>query len=320
MSEMFVDFENKTGMTWTLGVYQTLPDSVGLESVSWLQTRVPDGGRSGVKWKINYQAMLADYAMTGGKGVYTASLQRTSLLGKRWKVVFKDDVQDLEEDGAADRPDQLIIHNDSKRPANMGIAMSEQGAVFKRNVLSGASAQFIVKPTFWFGLFRDLKLGEVISSNVVVGPQKLAFDGGQNRAKVRATREGDVIKIEVSYSISEELPVADVERRLASLAHLHPEIESDPEIESEFAAAGNGDKTGILTPGQTTKWERKPYSYQTLSVDWPKGVTAPGKCTLRLDGEDPQSFPPPREFKLHGGGGTLTNNTDAKVQYKLKQK
>lgn len=193
----FVDFNNKSGRTWTLAVFQTYPDSVGLQSVSWLQTKAADGGSSGVSWKVDYQAMLANYKQEGGRGVYKASQKKGSLLGKRWKIVYEEGLQQLVADGDADRPDQIIIANESGELACPGIGMSGEGAVFKRDVYSGSSAQFIVKPTYWVGLFNDVVRGEVISSNVVVGPVALKFEEGRNRATVNADVRGGSIALDI---------------------------------------------------------------------------------------------------------------------------
>ncbi|RJS24029.1 hypothetical protein DRW03_10490 [Corallococcus sp. H22C18031201] len=101
---MYVDFINNTGRTWTMGLYQTLPDSPGLESVSWLQSTAADGGETGVEWTVDYQAMLANYKQIGGRGVYKASQKKGTMLGKRWKVIYSESVQQLVEDGSAERP------------------------------------------------------------------------------------------------------------------------------------------------------------------------------------------------------------------------
>lgn len=50
MPTYYVDFANQTDRTWTMSVYQTVPGSIGLKSVSWKQTTVPKQGESGVEW------------------------------------------------------------------------------------------------------------------------------------------------------------------------------------------------------------------------------------------------------------------------------
>jgi hypothetical protein len=183
-----------------MGVYQELPNSIGLESVSWKQTTVPTMGSSGVEWEVDYNVAIANYKQIGGIGVYKASQTLVTELGSVWECVFKDNVQQLVQGSGTAPADSIIIKNISNQMGNLGIGMSGQGSVFKKNVVSGATAQFQVTPTYYAGLFNNLVLGEVISSNVSVGPQKIVFPDGMNCATVNATMSGNTIKMSVSYS------------------------------------------------------------------------------------------------------------------------
>jgi rhizosphere induced protein len=182
MSAYYIDFNNNTGSTWTMGVYQELPNSIGLESVSWKQTTVPTMGS------------------IGGIGVYKASQTLVTELGSVWECVFQDNVQQLVQSTGTAPADSIIIKNTSNKLANLGIGMSGQGSVFKNSVVSGAKAQFQVTPTYFAGLFNNLVLGEVISSNVSVGPQEIVFPDGMNCATVTASMSGENIKMSVAYS------------------------------------------------------------------------------------------------------------------------
>ncbi|NTZ06469.1 MULTISPECIES: hypothetical protein [Burkholderia] len=199
MTSYYVDFNNDTKQTWTMAVYQTLPSSIGLESVSWKQTTVPQSGASGVTWDIFYNVAIANYQQIGGIGVYKASQTLKTELGTSWDCIFKDNVQQLVPGSGSVPADSVLINNKSTNLANLGIGMSGQGSVFKKGVVSGASAQFQVTPTYWVGLFNSLVLGEVISSNVVVGPLQLSYPSGQNLATVNAYMDGNTIKLNVTY-------------------------------------------------------------------------------------------------------------------------
>ncbi|GAB6040364.1 hypothetical protein [Endothiovibrio diazotrophicus] len=101
-------------------------------------------------------------------------------LGKEWEIVWEDGLQQLREVGDAPRPEQVVIKNRSNRIANPGIGMAGAASVYKRNTLAGSAAQFEVHPTYYFGLFNNLVRGEVIDSNVIVGPLTLAYPSGFN--------------------------------------------------------------------------------------------------------------------------------------------
>ncbi len=203
MEKFYVNFENKSDRTWSMAVYQTLPNSVGLDSVAWKMSTVPTGGSSGVEWALNYNVALADYQQDTPLGVYKASQTLSADLGYEWDIVYIDGCQQLVMVKAlsSDLQDHIVINNKSGLEANPGIGMSGQGSVFKRNVLSNASAQFKVTPTYWIGLFRDVKLGEVISSNVEYGPFKIKFSGGVNCATITAERDADSIESNIAYTI-----------------------------------------------------------------------------------------------------------------------
>lgn len=302
----YIDFVNNSGKTWTMGVYQTLPDSIGLESVSWLQTAVPDGGESGVSWNIDYLAMLANYNQTGGKGVYKASQKKTTSLGKRWKIVYKDGVQQLVEDGNADRADQIYIFNESGETASPGFGMSGQGSVYKREIFSGTGAQFVVKPTYWVGLFNQLVLGEVISSNVTVGPEKIQFGEGQNLATVTAKIDGSTLKMDIKYGRMTSLSMDLVNARINAM-NLQQQRLSRGE---EAVDAVNG----TLTAGNSHPWSARTFDH--LSFDW-VGTVGSGTCSVKIGDVATSYSVPQADIPLDKKEGKLTNNTDKTIKYKL---
>jgi hypothetical protein len=209
------------------------------------------------------------------------------------------------EDGEAERPDSILIYNDSGETASPGLGMSGQGSVFKREIFSGAAAQFVVKPTYYIGLFNDLVRGEVISSNVIVGPEKIQFPDGFNVATVHASIQGSKLVLDVQYGRRSSVRFEDLERQLKAREGLHEFIE--------------GDRTtnGTLKPGKTHPWKRGQYT--SLSFDW-ANPREPGtsSCSVRI-GEEAQSLTPPRSnLALDKKAGALTNNTDKTITYTLK--
>src|SRR5215213_5598783 len=127
MPDYRVNFVNQTSAIWTMAVYQTLPSSVGLDSVAWKQSTAPQGGRTGVQWTTIFNVALADYEQLGGLGVYVASQLLTTLLGKRWEVVFEQNVQHLKPAEGSVEPDQVLILNKSGYLANIGMGMEGSG-------------------------------------------------------------------------------------------------------------------------------------------------------------------------------------------------
>ena len=119
--------------------------------------------------------------------------------GTAWKVVFADGLQQLQPAGSAPLPQQILIENVSGIAANAGIGMSGSPSVYKRNLTTGAAVQFEVTPTYYIGLFNNLIYGEVISNNVLIGPQVLGYPEGETEATVTASMEGGDIILRIDY-------------------------------------------------------------------------------------------------------------------------
>lgn len=212
-----VDFANETNETWTLAVYQELPNSPGLDSVSWKQTTVPTSGDSGVQWEIQYLACLANYRQDGGKGVYKASQKLGTNLGQKWQCKSQDGVQQLFTDGKT-TDGQLLIANNSLLLANLGIGMDGDISLVKRGVYSGNSAQFTVKPKYYVALFKDLTQGEIISGNQIHGPIEIVFSGGQVTKEYVARIEGESFVFEEIGGQKLVAPMAQIRERIAMLS------------------------------------------------------------------------------------------------------
>jgi len=215
MATYYVDFQNNTDRVWTMAVYQTLPNSTGLDSVSWLQASAATGGSTGVQFDLTYNVALANYSQDDGRGVYKGTQILPADLGTAWEIVFDQGVQQLKPAGSAPLPQQILINNNSNKIANPGIGMSGSGSVYKRNVNSGAAAQFQVTPSYYVGLFNDVKKGEVISSNVIVGPKNLKYPSGETQATVTADLDGANIILRIDYGSTVSASLAQVDSRIA---------------------------------------------------------------------------------------------------------
>ncbi|AOY80604.1 hypothetical protein BJP36_12415 [Moorena producens JHB] len=260
-----VDFKNQTDRTWTMVVFQEIPDSIGLDSVAWKKTTVPRSGESGVDWDIEYIVALANYKQTGGVGVYKASQKFNNIsLGSKWKVVFKDGVQQLEPDGDAEKPELIVINNESNQLADVGIGMSGDASVYKRDVYSGSGGQFKVTPTYYVGIFNDLVLGTVISSNVIVGPLKVQFPSGMNKAVLTATLDGSTLKLALTYQNALVANYEQVQTLSRSIGSEFNEVLDDSEVQKGIPGLDiNYTFAATLFFGALTvaKWA---YSHQNL--------------------------------------------------------
>ena len=77
--------------------------------------------------------------------------------------------------------------------------MSGAPSIYQQDVNGGATALFTVKPTYWVALFNSVILGQVISTDVSVGPMMITFPGGLTSATLNADLDGQNIVLTISY-------------------------------------------------------------------------------------------------------------------------
>ncbi|MBK5911827.1 hypothetical protein CCR85_10040 [Rhodothalassium salexigens] len=197
MSTYSVTCINDTESTWTFGVFQKLPNFEGLVSLAWKRSAVPPKGQAILQWDVTFNVSITDYKQTNGVGVYTSEQVLDTDLGQVWDCKFIDGCQQLvpapDQSGATG--DELLIRNRSGRLANLGVGMSGSSSVLQPDVEDNANAQFVVKPKYYLGLFNRLKMGEVIKSNVAVGPINLIYGSGRTEMTATAAMAGATISL-----------------------------------------------------------------------------------------------------------------------------
>lgn len=237
MADYSVKFVNdpSTKQTWTMAIYQTIPNMGVFDNVSWKQASAPPSGTKSVGWTISYNAALADFFSAGDSGVYESSQILSSNLGQKWLVTNPDGTQQLtpSSDGAPDG--YIYLQNNSGLLANVGIGMSGVGSIFQQGVLSDATAQFKVTPRYWASIFNQVVEGQVISTAVAVtDPVEVIFSGGITSMTLTVWVEGQTLNFgdrSLSMSSVVQTPMALVNTRslagrdaFAALTQAHPRL------------------------------------------------------------------------------------------------
>lgn len=207
-----ITFDNQTDRVWTMVVYQTLPRSTDLDSVSWQQVTVANSGGGTVSWTNTLNAVIAGYTATGGTQLYKASQLLDATSGSAWKIVFESGIQQLQPDGRAPLATQIQIANVSGRLANPGLGMAGKGAVYQQGLPSGLKVLFETSPLFWVALFESIQPGEVITRGsdrkmsfltTMAGPWALKYPPGQNSATLKAWIEGSSFQASLDYTAAD---------------------------------------------------------------------------------------------------------------------
>lgn len=60
----------------------------------------------------------------------------------------------------------------------------------QKQVSGGVTAPFQITPTCYLGLFTNLQLGSIVSSDAAVGPVMIKFPEGKNKVEVEASTQG----------------------------------------------------------------------------------------------------------------------------------
>jgi hypothetical protein len=193
-------FVNASPRGWTLAVYQQLPGSIGLRGVVWGQASAPAGLSARLTWEPAFESWLGGVREAGRERWRGGSGGRLLRAGSAWKVVAGEEGRRLEPAGAAPRDDHVVIHNVSGGLAHPTLRLPGARPVGPRDVPSGAAAQFHVAPHFWAALVADVVHGEVVESNVVVGPVRVEFPPGCRRVSfIAAVDETGRIELRVAF-------------------------------------------------------------------------------------------------------------------------
>jgi hypothetical protein len=195
MASYSVKFVNdkSTKQTWTMAIYQTIPNMGVFDNVAWKQASAPSSGTKSVGWTLLYNSALADFFSAGDMGVYESSQILDTDLGKSWQVVNPDGTQQLKPLGTAPAG-YIYITNNSGMKANVGIGIDGAGSIYQRGMLSGSTAQFKVTPKYYASIFNNVVLGEVISTAVsATDPVEVIFAGGITSVTLTAWVEGETL-------------------------------------------------------------------------------------------------------------------------------
>ncbi|MEZ4294096.1 MAG: hypothetical protein R3B70_03900 [Polyangiaceae bacterium] len=194
-----VELHNETEQTWTMVVFQILPQTPPADSVSWQQATAPRKGRGYVSYRAGYDVVIASFIDTPGGGLYRSTQTLSAPPGTAWNVVFKDGVQQLEPAGTT-AAGQIRMTNLSGRLSSMGVGQSGAASSYRRNVAGNVSVQFVMSPSRWVGLFESAVSGQVVSRDTAsVGPLELRFPEGHRRATLTASLDHESVKLTLEY-------------------------------------------------------------------------------------------------------------------------
>ena len=189
-------FINATDQPWHFGVYQKNPESPGLTSVAWQVRGVPpiEGSKPSsaeVNWTLNYGICIADF----DKDIngYTGKQFAPANLGNIYKVITLDGIPSIDNEPiAVGMEDQIVLKNQTGPPAQevtMGFTVGNNILAVQPDVGGSQETIYRVHPTYYVACYRNIVLGQLVDSGVVIGPVEVKYEAGARAAKILASKD-----------------------------------------------------------------------------------------------------------------------------------
>lgn len=190
-------FKNSTDRAYHFGVYcdKNYPESPGLQSVAWQVRGLGPQANDSVDWTMNYGIAIAKWDKDGPGKSCAGKQIADAKLGNAYEVTtLQKDIPSINSApllGAKVAKDQIKLYNNSNVSLTLGFTVDKNIICVEDNVPPGpdSGTNYIVHPTYWVALYRDIKLGMLVDAGVEVGPVKVKYEHGYTIAEIECTVE-----------------------------------------------------------------------------------------------------------------------------------
>ena len=188
-----IQFKNSTNSAYHFGVYQDYPQSPGLQSLVWQERGLGPNSVNKVTWKMQYGVAIA--AWDENEKAYSGLQIVNASLGSAYQVTLLEgsipsiDPTPLETEGLSRlSADQIKLHNNTNKTFDLGFSVD--GSLITATRSTGNQwANFIAHPVYYVALYKSVKLGNLVDSDLQVGPVRIEFTDGNQRALVECYTE-----------------------------------------------------------------------------------------------------------------------------------
>ena len=186
--------KNLTNQGWHFALYQKYAEELGLKSIAWKvlslsKSQVPGQPTQGsFSWNLNYQVTVA--MQMESSDIYDGGVAKDAKEGYDYEVVMEGGYHQIREIGKG-IPGYINFKNGTPSKLNLGLNIGGSLMAMQKDVVGGVPAQFQITPTYYLGLFTNIKKGSFVSSDVSLGPVPITFPNGKNCVEVEAlNKEG----------------------------------------------------------------------------------------------------------------------------------
>ncbi len=197
-----IKFLNDTTDDYYFAVYQDFPDSPGLRSVAWQVRAVSARGykatSSTVSWTTSYGISIANW--DSDQKEYTGEQQQHAELGNTYEVIARGEFPGINPASTGKTAEGLIAFENNTDPAidlDMGFTVAGNIVAVQPKVHSQEATVFDVHQSYYVALYRNIKLGQLVDSNVKLGPVEVIFGDGTTSKTVSAYMDAGKRKLKV---------------------------------------------------------------------------------------------------------------------------
>ena len=187
---------NSTDQPFYYGVYQKFPLSPGLVSVAWQVRGIPPQkgdlpSSAKVKWTTNYGLCIAKF--DEDTRVYKGEQFAPAYLGNEYQVVSFEGIPSIDtKPTGVTMADEIVFNNNTGPPAQtltLGFTVCDNIIAVQDNVGGNENTEYRVHHKYYVVCYRDIVLGQLVDSTVVLGPVEVNYEGGARTARVVASKD-----------------------------------------------------------------------------------------------------------------------------------
>ena len=185
--------KNYTEQGWHFALYQKYPQELGLKSIAWKQlvlskSQTTDPTHGSISWSMDFKVTVAKQQ---SGDIYTGGVELVAKEGYNYEAVMDGGYVQINEIGKGN-PGYINFKNNTKSKQNLGLEIDGSLVALQEVVPGGVNAQFQITPTYYLGLFSNLTIGSLVSSDVEVGPVEIKIPDGKNTVEVDAVNKEGV--------------------------------------------------------------------------------------------------------------------------------
>ena len=158
----------------------------------WQVRGLGPGAKNRVNWSLQYGVAITEW--DPNEQTFSGVQIMDAELKKAYQVITEEedipviDPTSIEPAGLQLSSDQIKLHNDTSQKFHMGFSVD--GNIIAVSQSTGNQwANFVVHPTYYVALYKSVKRGMLVDSDLQIGPVKVEFTDGNTNALVQCVSQ-----------------------------------------------------------------------------------------------------------------------------------